>query len=470
MNWSHAKRAFVTAQIYLLTIATYIGTSIYSPGATNVQTSFGVSRIVATLGTTLAILGYAVGVMFWSPLSEAIRIGRKPIYIGTLFVFVALQIPTVLAKNIEMLLIFRFLTGIFGSPVLAMGGASINDMYSASDRGYFIVIWDVVSIVTPGTFHFSPSLLPINTHAVLGPLIGGFVAQHNGWRWTIWTMMWLSGGTLLLLLFLMPETNAANILYRRARRLRVLTGNENLRSEADMVGGQISLLETAERVLVRPFVLAFTEPILLVLNTYIALINALLFSSLDSFPLIFQDIYGFNLGQTGLAFLGLFVGSLVVVPPMFLYLRYHLGPQFNDSSELIPERRLPPAMVGAFVVPISLLILGWSSRANVHWIVPIIGSSFFGVANVLLFYSILNYIPDAYPKNTACALAGNEFMRSTAGAVTPLFATAMFQNLGIGWAATLLALLSCLFIPVPFVLYYRGDVIRGKSSSAKKDF
>ena len=411
--------------------------------------------------------------MFWSPLSEAIRIGRKPIYIGTLFVFVALQIPTVLAKNIEMLLVFRFLSGVFGSPVLAIGGASFNDMYPASERGYAIVLWNAVSIVTPGTLRFLPQLFHSNTYPVLGPLIGGFAAQHNGWRWTIWTMrtmMWLSGGTLLLLLFLMPETNPANILYRRSRRLRVLTGNEGLRSEQDVLGGQVGWLETIERMLVRPFVLAFTEPILLVLNTYIALLNALLFSSLSSFPLIFEGIYEFKLGQTGLAYLGLLVGSLITVPPMFFYLHYHLQQQFNDSGQLLPERRLPPAIIGAILVPISMLVLGWSARASIHWIVPIIGSSFFGVANVLLYYAILNYIPDTYPNNAASAFAGNEFMRSTAGAMTPLFATAMFENLGIGWASTLLALISCLFIPVPIVLYYKGDVIRGKSSKAKKDF
>ena len=106
---------------------------------------------MATLGTTLAILGYGLGVMFWSPLSEAIRIGRKPIYIGTLLTFVVLQIPTVLATNIEMLLIFRFLAGIFGSPVLAIGGASIGDMYNASERGYAMVLWDVISVAAPGT-------------------------------------------------------------------------------------------------------------------------------------------------------------------------------------------------------------------------------------------------------------------------------------------------------------------------------
>jgi len=52
-------------------------------------------------------------------MSEVPQIGRMPVYIGTLIVFVALQVPTALASNIGSLLAFRFLTGFFGSPVLA---------------------------------------------------------------------------------------------------------------------------------------------------------------------------------------------------------------------------------------------------------------------------------------------------------------------------------------------------------------
>jgi len=84
-------------------------------------------------------------------MSEAIRLGRKPVYLVTLTVFVGLQVPTALAKNFGMLLAFRFLGGIFGAPVLAMGGASINDMYTPTQRGYAIVLWDVVSVAAPGT-------------------------------------------------------------------------------------------------------------------------------------------------------------------------------------------------------------------------------------------------------------------------------------------------------------------------------
>ena len=45
----------------------------------------------------------------------------------------------------------------------------------------------------------------------------------------------LSGFCLVLLIFFLPETSSANILYRRARRLRKLTGKDNLRTEAEIL-------------------------------------------------------------------------------------------------------------------------------------------------------------------------------------------------------------------------------------------
>lgn len=297
--------------------------------------------------------------------------------------------------------------------------------------------------------------------------MGGFAADANGWRWTIWILMWFSGGSLLFFIFFMPETNQSNILYRRSRRLRVLTGNKTLRSEQDVLGGQLSVPKALYRLFARPFILCATEPILIVINTYIALLNAVLFGSLDSFPLVFGRIYDFTLGEIGMAFLGLLVGSILVLPPMFYYL-YHLKP--NQSGEVKPEKRLPPAIVGVFLVPFSLFIFGWTARASVHWIAPIIGSGFFGIAIVTVSYANLNYLPDAYPGVAASVLAGNECMRSTASAVFPLFTTAMYERLGIGWASSLLGFLSCLFIPVPIVLYYYGHVIRSWSQRAKQDF
>jgi DHA1 family multidrug resistance protein-like MFS transporter len=61
------------------------------------------------------------------------------------------------------------------------------------------------------------------------------------------------------------------------------------------------------------------------------------------------------------------------------------------------------------------------------------GSAFFSIGAFLLFNSILNYLPDAYPEYTASVLAGNDLMRSSFGAGFPLFAGAMYSNLGIDW-------------------------------------
>jgi DHA1 family multidrug resistance protein-like MFS transporter len=98
---------------------------------------FEVSQVAATLGLTLFVAGYGLGPMVWAPMSEIPQIGRNPIYIGTLVVFVFFQFAVIYAKNFGMLLAFRFLTGLFGSPVLATGGASLSDMYMPAKRGKF---------------------------------------------------------------------------------------------------------------------------------------------------------------------------------------------------------------------------------------------------------------------------------------------------------------------------------------------
>ncbi|KAE8453818.1 hypothetical protein EG329_009330 [Mollisiaceae sp. DMI_Dod_QoI] len=411
MNWSTPKKFLVTFLICLLTFSVYIGSAIYSAGTEEITQVFGVSEVAATLGLTLFVAGYGLGPMIWAPMSEIPQIGRNPVYIGTLVVFVFFQFAVIYAKNFGMLLAFRFLTGFFGSPVLATGGASLGDMYKPSKRAYAIGIWGLAAICGP----------------VLGPLIGGFAAQHKGWQWPIWELLWLSGFALIVMVLFLPETSSANILFRRTRRLRKHTGRADLKCEPELIGEQMTGKDIIMMTLVKPFSLNFLEPILFLLNLYIALIYGLLYVWFESFAIVFQGIYGFNLGEEGLSFVGILVGGFIVIPPFFLYLWYIQEPQFNENGEIKPEKRLPPAFVGAFCIPICLFWFGWASRPSVHWVVPIIGSGWFTVGAFLLFNSVLNYLGDAYPQHAASVYAGNDFMRSSFGAGFPLFAAASKQ-------------------------------------------
>ncbi len=154
--------------------------------------------------------------------------------------------------------------------------------------------------------------------------------------------MLLSGSALVLFIFLLPETPSSNIFYRRTRRLRKLTGNHKLKCEPELAGEQmtptdVALMtptDVALMTLVRPFTLNFTEPMVLLLNLYIALIYGLLYIWLKSFPIVFNGIYKSTLGLDGVAFVGILVGIFVRIPPFFWYLHKYLKPEFNENGEL----------------------------------------------------------------------------------------------------------------------------------------
>jgi DHA1 family multidrug resistance protein-like MFS transporter len=56
------------------------------------------------------VLGYGVGPMFLSPLSEIPKFGRTNVYIITLAIFVILQVPTALCNSLGALIPLRYAT------------------------------------------------------------------------------------------------------------------------------------------------------------------------------------------------------------------------------------------------------------------------------------------------------------------------------------------------------------------------
>jgi MFS family permease len=85
---------------------------------------FQTSQTLAAFAVSVLLIGFGVGALVHTPLSETF--GRKPIYIVGFIVFTLTQIPCALSKNISMLIGFRFLQGFFGSASLANGGGTIN--------------------------------------------------------------------------------------------------------------------------------------------------------------------------------------------------------------------------------------------------------------------------------------------------------------------------------------------------------
>lgn len=128
-NFALGKKSVASLQIYLYTLAVYMGSAIYTPSVQGVMDEFGVGSVAASLGLALYVLAYGLGPLVFSPMSEIPAIGRNPPYMVTMGIFVGLSVAAPLVQNFAGLLVVRFLQGFFGSPCLATGGASLGDLF-----------------------------------------------------------------------------------------------------------------------------------------------------------------------------------------------------------------------------------------------------------------------------------------------------------------------------------------------------
>ncbi|CAG2009050.1 unnamed protein product [Fusarium graminearum] len=447
MTFPKWKKWFFTGLQAIATLATTFASSAYSGGMKQVIRYFNVSSEVATLGISLYVLGFALGPLVWAPLSE--EFGRRKIFFVSFMAGTAFAAGAAGADSIAALLVLRFLTGSIGSAPLSNAPAVIADMFEKSERGMAMCM-----------FSGAPFLGP-----AIGPIIGGFLAQTEGWRWLLGLMAIFTGTIWIVASLIIPETYAPYILRKRAQRLSKTTGKVYI-SGYDADRPARSAAHHLKATLTRPWVLLFKEPIILILSIYISIIYGTMYMCFAAFPIVFQGGRGWNQGVGGLAFLGIVVGvALAILTFVYEDKRYAKAGR-TRGAPLEPEDRLPPAMVGSVLIPVGLFWFAWTSFDSIHWIVPIIGTVFFAWGLVLVFMALLNYLIDSYVVFAASVMAANSVIRSLFGAAFPLFTKQMYQNLGIHWASSVPAFLALACVPFPFLLFKYGRKIRMKCEYA----
>ncbi|KAK5716867.1 hypothetical protein LTR17_016318 [Elasticomyces elasticus] len=453
-NWSTGKKALVSSQICIYTLAVYMGSSIYAPSAAGVMEEFHVSAEMASFGLSLYVLAYGIGPLLWSPLSEIPSIGRNPPYMITMGVFVILLVPSALVQNFAGLLVLRFLQGFFGSPCLATGGASLQDMYSLIKLPYVLCIWALAATGGPA----------------MGPVISGFSVAAENWRWSMWELLWLAGPVFLSMLLLLPETSPSNILLRRAKRLRKITGDQRLKSQSEIDQANTSPREVAFEALVRPLQLIFMDPAIGFTAGYVALCYAIFYSFFEVFPLVYIAKYGWNVGEMGLAFLTILVGVVISMAVYYWYLYYIMEPDIIKNGLGEPERRLVPALVASFLLPTGLFIFAWTGDEEIHahWMGSIIGALIFICGVFVIMQCIFVYLPLVYPQYAASLFAGNDFARSALAFAAVMFSGPMFKGMGVGPGTSLLAAVTAACIGGIFTLYFYGARLRARSRFSAK--
>lgn len=269
---------------------------------------------------------------------------------------------------------------------------------------------------------------------------------------------------LTLDVLFLDESYPPALLVTKARRLRYESGNWALHARHEE--WDVTLKELGNKYLVRPFQLLAT-PICFLVALYASFCYGILYLSLASFPIEFQEVRGWNQVVGALPFLSYLIG---IVFGAFINLynqRFYIRRFKANNYRAVPEARLPPMMIGSILFASGLFIFGWTSDPAVHWIGPNIGAVVIAFGFFCIFQAALNYLIDTFHAYAASAIAANTFLRSLFAGSFPLFTSPMFHKLGVNWASSVLGFFAVALIPIPYLFYIFGRRIRARGKWSK---
>jgi len=306
----------------------------------------------------------------------------------------------------------------------------------------------------------------------IGPIFGGLIQYYLPWQWKFWIQLIFGGVTQLAHLLFVSETRATILVDREAKRRRKTGEDRNVYGPNELTENRLSFKEIM-RVWRRPFEMFLREPIVLFLSLLSGFSDALIFTCIESFTLVFEQ-WKFNAWQIGLCFVSIVIGYLVsyCIFVSDVARQRHIRKFLGETARL-PERRL---LILLFIAPletIGLFGFAWTSMGPEYtpWIVPLIFIFLIAVANYGIYMATIDYMVAAYGPYSASATGGNGFARDFLAGIAAMYSTPMYSNIGgkfhLQWASTILGCIA-LFVTFPiYVFYWKGPQIREASKFAQ---
>ncbi|PYH90906.1 MFS general substrate transporter [Aspergillus ellipticus CBS 707.79] len=296
MNWSLFRKWLITTIVTLSVFAVTFTSSAYSDSANEVIRDFNISTEVFILGVSLFVLGFAIGPAVWGflvstanprPSTPTLQLtppsnlstpisstptntlrselyGRQILWLTSHIAMIAFIGGSAGSQNITTLLILRLLAGTFGVSPLVNSGGTIADLFP---RG-------------PAWPRANPLLR--------GPL------PRTGRIYAIFLFLIAILGVIFV-----PETYGPVLLAHRASHLTQTTKKLHISILEKRQGGRKNPSEVFLRALIRPWVLLFREPIVLVASLYMAIIYGTVYMFMGAMPIVYNEDRGWSEGIGG---------------------------------------------------------------------------------------------------------------------------------------------------------------------------
>ncbi|KAK6949555.1 hypothetical protein Daesc_009638 [Daldinia eschscholtzii] len=440
-NWPLTRKWTITILLSNGGLVTLMSGAMLAPALKSIAADLNTDEEETQIFLSIFVLAFAFGPMILSPLAEVF--GRRPVWMLSSCFYILWNTVAGFSRTPGLLITSRILSGIGASAEFAISNPVLSDTWIPAQRGTSFAISTFIPLLGPA----------------LGPIIGGAVSQSIGWRWTFWILSIYDGLLVTIAFFVFSETYEVILLNRRAAMLRESTGRPHYTTTQAASETLKSRLFVS---LTRPFRLLLTQPILQVVAIFLAYNFGILYLVLSTFATLWIERYEQSETQSGLNYIALVIGYTIaaqvgsrMMDRLWAYLKARAG---NNTA---PEYRVPLMIPGAILIPLGLLIYGWTAEKHLPWIVPDVGIAILGCGIINNTQSMQAYVMDAYRQYVASASAASQFLRSIAGFAFPIFAPAMYQNLGYGWGNSVLALTFIIIgWPAPFLLWTYGAKLR----------
>jgi MFS transporter, DHA1 family, multidrug resistance protein len=188
MTFSEQPRPSFAILVAISTVGP-LALNIFMPSMPGLQAEFRVTYGTVQLTLTLFLVGMAVCQLIYGPISD--RVGRRPMLLGGLAIFVAASLMAVMAPTIELLIAARLLQALGGAAGIVLARAMVRDVFDRETSASVISYITMAFVVAP----------------MVAPALGGLLDEAAGWRASFWLLAVFGALVLAAAWALLPETH-----------------------------------------------------------------------------------------------------------------------------------------------------------------------------------------------------------------------------------------------------------------------
>lgn len=477
--FSASHRRILTAILGIASIASPLSANIYLPLLPLLQKQYRSSAQAINLTLTLYVVIQAGMPAFFAPAADAH--GRRLISIITYIIFTVASLGLAINdisgnRSYVALILLRAMSALGVSACASITYGVVSDVCIPAQRGTMV----------------GPAISAANVGTVLGPVVGGLIAwRTGGGAWVFFTLAIFGTTSLVLMIFLLPET-ARSVVGDGSEGLRLRksgwkefillgprwgqrrdseaeygeNGNKGLdgtatgEKEGSKTQAQAApdAVEAKKKfVIPNPFAclaIILSRDTALVL--WLASCNyAVWYCVTASIPQIYADIYGWSELNIGLAYLPaaitIFASGFITGP----WNNYKYRKTANEEGvpadshrvegfpiEKARARQLWPSF---FCTHLGIAGLGWAVQQRAHPAIPLLIQAITGCIQSTLFFAFNTLLVDTHPDRPSTASAAASLVRSGLSGIGVAVLQPLTDSLGWGWYFTLMALVVGVF-------------------------